>query len=174
MSWFCPNRYRQVPPGEPPGTARCTARWTARWATQGEARFNGWAQTGFDHAGLAFLLRGNVVDLAVAVVIGAAFTAIVTAFVEGIVNPLVGQIIGQPDLSSVVLTISDSDFLIGAVLNAVINFVLVGIVLFFMVKAFNRMMDARRNEETEEVTVEETPEDSVLLREIRDAIRTNA
>lgn len=122
----------------------------------------------------AFLLRGNVVDLAVAVVIGAAFTAIVTAFVEFIINPLIGLIFGQPDLSSVVLTVSDAEFGIGSVLNAVINFVLVGIVLFFMVKGFNSLMDKRRDEETEEVTVEETPEDIVLLREIRDAIRTNA
>lgn len=122
----------------------------------------------------AFLLRGNVVDLAVAVVIGAAFTAIVTAFVEFIINPLIGLIFGQPDLSSVVLTVSDAEFGIGSVLNAVINFVLVGLVLFFMVKGFNSLMDKRRDEETEEVTVEETPEDIVLLREIRDAIRTNA
>ena len=122
----------------------------------------------------AFLLRGNVVDLAVAVVIGAAFTAIVTAFVEFIINPLIGLIFGQPDLSSVVLTVSDAEFGIGSVLNAVINFVLVGLVLFFMVKGFNSLMDKRRDEETEEVTVEETPEDIVLLREIRDAIRTSA
>jgi len=122
----------------------------------------------------AFLLRGNVIDLAVAVVIGAAFTAIVTALVDNIINPLIALIFGQPDLSGVAFTISDSTFGVGNVLNAVINFVLVGIVLFFVVKGANRMMEARRNEETDEVTVEETPEDIVLLREIRDAIRTNA
>ncbi len=122
----------------------------------------------------AFLLRGNVIDLAVAVVIGAAFTAIVTALVDNIINPLIALIFGQPDLSGVAFTISDSTFGVGNVLNAVINFVLVGLVLFFVVKAANRMMEARRNEETDEVTVEETPEDIVLLREIRDAIRTNA
>lgn len=122
----------------------------------------------------AFLLRGNVIDLAVAVVIGAAFTAIVTALVEQIINPLIGLVFGQPDLSAIALRIGEGDdatvFGFGIFLNAVINFLLVGIVLFFAVKAANRLMEARRREGTDEVTEEETPEDIVLLREIRDAL----
>lgn len=119
-----------------------------------------------------FLLRGNVVDLAVAVVIGAAFGLIIAAFVDGIVNPLVALIFGQPDMSTIGFTVNESFFAIGSVLQATLNFILVGTVLFFFIKAANRAME--KNEAEEEVAVEETPEDIVLLRQIRDQLRQNA
>ncbi|WP_370324844.1 large conductance mechanosensitive channel protein MscL [Euzebya sp.] len=118
----------------------------------------------------AFLLRGNVIDLAVAVVIGTAFIAIVTAIVEGILNPLIALIVGANSIDEATFAISGTDFLYGRVIGATINFVLVGTILFFFVKAANRLMEARRREETEEVTVDETPEEIVLLREIRDRL----
>ena len=118
----------------------------------------------------AFLLRGNVVDLAVAVVIGAAFTAIVTAIVDGIIGPLIAAIVGQPDFTTWTTTVFGTEFGTGLVISAIINFLAVGTVLFFMVKGVNRLMEARRREETDEVTVEETPEEIVLLREIRDRL----
>jgi large conductance mechanosensitive channel len=79
----------------------------------------------------AFLLRGDVVTLAVAVVIGAAFTKIVDAFVNGIINPLIAMVAGTPDFSA----FKPGGFGVGEVVTAVVNFVLVGIVLFFVVKA---------------------------------------
>lgn len=124
----------------------------------------------------AFLLRGNVIDLAVAVVIGAAFTTVVNTFVEQIINPLIGLIVGQPDLSRLALQIGEGDgatvFGFGILLNAIINFLLVGLVLFIVVKATNHAMHARRakSEVVPESVAEETPEDVALLREIRDAL----
>lgn len=121
-----------------------------------------------------FLMRGNVIDLAVAVVIGAAFTAVVNAFVEGIINPLVGLLPGVSDLTGVILEIGDADFLIGSVISATIQFVMVGIVLFFMIRAYNRLMDMRKEDEAIEVVVESPPEEVMLLREIRDSLQTRA
>lgn len=119
-----------------------------------------------------FLLRGNVIDLAVAVVIGAAFTAIVTAMVEGIINPLIALLVGEQKISDVVVNVSGTEFLVGQVIGAVINFVLVGLVLFVFVKAANVLMRARRDETTQEVPEEQTPEEIVLLRQIRDRLGT--
>jgi large conductance mechanosensitive channel len=118
----------------------------------------------------AFLLRGNVIDLAVAVVIGAAFTGIVSALVEGIITPLIGLIFGAPDFSRLVVEVRGQEFLVGAFLNAVINFVLVGTVLFLVVKAANKAMTARKREVEVGQATPEIAEDVALLREIRDAL----
>ena len=80
-----------------------------------------------------FLLRGNVVDLAVAVVIGSAFGAIVSALVKDLITPLIGAIGGQPDFSNIVFTINKSDFLVGDFLNALISFLIIASVIYFLV-----------------------------------------
>jgi large conductance mechanosensitive channel len=80
-----------------------------------------------------FLLRGNVVDLAVAVVIGAAFGAVVTAFVKDLVTPLIAAIGGQPDFSALTFTINNSKFLYGEFINAVISFIIIAAVIYFVV-----------------------------------------
>ncbi len=80
-----------------------------------------------------FILRGNVVDLAVAVVIGLAFTAMITAFVADIVTPLIAAIFGKPDFSNLSFTLNHSKFKYGSFLNAVIAFVIVATVMFFAV-----------------------------------------
>lgn len=120
----------------------------------------------------AFLLRGNVIDLAVAVVIGAAFSAIVAAIVEGIITPLIGAVFGGADFSTLIVEARGQQFLIGGVVNAIINFIAVGTVLFVVVKAANRAMEARKRQVgAEEVVPEpEISEDVALLREIRDAL----
>src|SRR5687767_11225550 len=88
-----------------------------------------------------FVLRGNVVDLAVAVVIGAAFGAVVTSMVENLITPLIAAIGGEPDFSALSFTINGSEFNYGAFLNAVIAFVLVAAVIFFVViKPLNAVM----------------------------------
>jgi large conductance mechanosensitive channel len=81
----------------------------------------------------AFLFRGNVIDLAIAVVIGAAFGALVTAFVSGILTPLIAAVFGQPDFSDLSFTINGSRFMYGEVINALISFVLIGVAIFYFV-----------------------------------------
>jgi large conductance mechanosensitive channel len=89
----------------------------------------------------AFILRGNVIDLAVAVVIGAAFTAIVTAFVADLITPLIAAIFGKPDFSNLSFTINGSIFRYGAFFNAVISFIIIAAVVFFLVvKPLNALM----------------------------------
>jgi large conductance mechanosensitive channel len=90
----------------------------------------------------AFLLRGNVVDLAVAVVIGAAFGAVVTAFVTDFVTPLIAAIGGQPNFSGLYFTINNSRFLYGAFINALLAFVIIAaVVYFFVVAPYARLME---------------------------------
>jgi large conductance mechanosensitive channel len=80
-----------------------------------------------------FLMRGNVVDLAVAVVIGAAFGAIVTALVKDLITPLIAAIFGKPDFSAIKFTINNSQFAVGDFINAVVSFVLVAAAIYFFV-----------------------------------------
>ena len=80
-----------------------------------------------------FLFRGNVVDLAVAVVIGGAFGAIVTALVKDLLTPLIAAIVGKPDFSALTFTINNSKFLYGDFINAVVSFLLVGSAIYFFV-----------------------------------------
>ena len=92
-----------------------------------------------------FLLRGNVVDLAVAVVIGGAFGAVVAALVKDLLTPLIAAIVGQPDFSAIVFTVNGSKFLIGDFINAVVAFVLVAAAIYFFVVApMNMLMERRR------------------------------
>jgi len=88
-----------------------------------------------------FILRGNVVDLAVAVVIGAAFGAVVTSLVKSFVTPLIAAIGGQPDFSSLSFTVNGSRFLYGEFINAVVSFLIIsGVVFFFIVVPLNKLM----------------------------------
>jgi large conductance mechanosensitive channel len=91
-----------------------------------------------------FLLRGNVVDLAVAVVIGGAFGAVVAALVKDLLTPLIAAIVGQPDFSAIQFTINGSKFLVGDFLNAVVSFVLVAAAIYFFVVAPMNMIIERR------------------------------
>jgi large conductance mechanosensitive channel len=117
----------------------------------------------------AFLFRGNVVDLAVAVVIGAAFKSIVDAMVAGLVTPLIGMIVSK-DFSEMTFTINDSTFFYGTVINAVIGFVAVAAVIFFViVKPMAVMAERRKRGEP----IEDTPapsDEAILLTEIRDLL----
>ncbi len=89
----------------------------------------------------AFILRGNVLDLAVAVVIGAAFTQIVNSLVENIITPLIAAIGGQPDFSALTFTIRNSEIRYGAFLNALISFLIIAFIVYFLiVKPMNVLM----------------------------------
>ncbi len=116
-----------------------------------------------------FLLRGNLVDLAVAIVIGVAFTAVVTAFVADIITPIVAAIFGKPDFSSLDFTINGSRFAYGDFLNALFTFVIIAFVLFFfVVKPVNALMARSK---TEEPVAEETRECPECLSSIPVAAR---
>jgi large conductance mechanosensitive channel len=95
-----------------------------------------------------FVLRGNVLDLAVAVVIGGAFGALITALVKDILTPLIGAVVGQPDFSALTITVNGSTFLIGDFLNAVISFLLISAAVYlFVVVPVNAMVARRRRGE---------------------------
>lgn len=80
-----------------------------------------------------FMLRGNVLDLAVAVVMGGAFGSVVTALVKDLLTPLIGAVAGQPDFAAVAFTLNGSRFLIGDFVNAVISFLLIGLAVYFFI-----------------------------------------
>ena len=107
-----------------------------------------------------FLMRGNVVDLAVAVVIGAAFGAVVTALVEDIITPIIAAIGGQPDFSGLTFTIHNSVFKYGAFINAVVSFIIIAAAIFFIVVKPMSMMMARmaRGQEPPDPTSKICPE----------------
>ena len=95
-----------------------------------------------------FLLRGNVVDLAVGVVVGAAFGAVVTEFTKDLLTPLIGALVGKPDFSAIVLTANGSRFLIGEFINALLAFVLIAAaVYFFVVLPLNALAARKRRGE---------------------------
>ena len=106
-----------------------------------------------------FLLRGNVVDLAVGVVIGVAFAAVVTALVADILTPLIAAIFGSHDFSALTFTIHGSRFLYGSFINALIAFVTIAaVVFFFVVRPVNALMARRRTEPPVDATTRQCPE----------------
>src|SRR5690349_13110723 len=120
-----------------------------------------------------FILRGNVVELAVAVIIGAAFGNIVTAISKGLITPLIGIFGGAPSFADNKFTINGSEFLWGSVVDALIAFLIVAAVLFFLiVKPMNTI--AARMKRQEEVTPAAPTVDQKLLTEIRDLLKDPA
>jgi large conductance mechanosensitive channel len=106
-----------------------------------------------------FLLRGNLVDMAVGIVIGLAFAAVITAFVADIITPIIAAIGGQPNFNDLTFTINKSHFLYGSFLNAVISFVLIAAAVFFLVvKPVNALMARRRTEPPIDATTRSCPE----------------
>jgi large conductance mechanosensitive channel len=120
-----------------------------------------------------FVLRGNVVDLAVAVVVGAAFGAVVAALVADIITPLVAAVFGQPDFGNLQFTIHHSTFKYGDFLNKVLAFLTIAAAVFFLVvKPVNALLARRKAKE--EPAPEAPAEDVQLLTEIRDLLRAGA
>jgi len=92
-----------------------------------------------------FILRGNVIDLAVAVVIGAAFGAVVTALVKDLVTPLIGAVFGKPDFSALTVTMNGTQFMVGDFINAIISFLLVAAAVYYVIVVPVNAITARRN-----------------------------
>lgn len=128
-----------------------------------------------------FIARGNVIDLAVGVIIGAAFTAITNSLVNDIIMPVIGLITGGMDFADMRIilkpaTESAAEVAIryGALINAVINFLLVSLVLFFVVKAFNTLKEKNKKEEAAApAPAPKKSDDVILLEEIRDLLKEN-
>jgi len=117
-----------------------------------------------------FILRGNAIDLAVAVVIGAAFGAVVTSLVADIITPIISIIFGKPGFAELTLTINGAVIRYGNFLNAVLSLLTVGAAVFVLVvKPVNMLMERRKR--GEEPPPEAVPEDIVLLGEIRDLLQ---
>jgi large conductance mechanosensitive channel len=115
----------------------------------------------------SFIARGNVLDLAVGVVIGAAFTAIVTSLVDDLINPIIGLIVGGVDFSALSLGVGEAQFMYGNFINAIIKFLIVAWVVFLIVKAVNRAMPKKE----EAPAAPAGPSDNDLLKEILAALK---
>ena len=117
-----------------------------------------------------FISRGNVVELAVGVIIGAAFKNIVDALVDGIINPLIAAVIGKPDFSDAfILTLNGTDVKFGVLITAIINFLLMAFAIYFCIVVPMNALNARRKK-AEDGAPKEISDEVKLLTEIRDAL----
>jgi large conductance mechanosensitive channel len=125
---------------------------------------------GFIEEFKAFAMKGNVIDLAVAVVIGAAFGKIVSSLVDNIITPLIGLLMGGVDFSGLSYTVGEAVVTYGMFIQAIIDFVIVALVIFVVLKAFMRLQ--RKQAEAPEAEKPVEPSEEVkLLREIRDGLQ---
>ncbi|HBF75558.1 MAG TPA: large conductance mechanosensitive channel protein MscL [Lactobacillus sp.] len=113
----------------------------------------------------AFIARGNVVDLAVGVIIGAAFTSIVTSLTKNLINPLIGLFIGKIDLSGLVFSVGNAHFRYGQFIDSIINFLIIAFVVFLLVKVISRLMPKTSEKEAKPSASE------AYLKEIRDLLK---
>ncbi|GAA1668250.1 large conductance mechanosensitive channel protein MscL [Kribbella yunnanensis] len=120
-----------------------------------------------------FIMRGNVIDLAVAFVIGAAFVKIVESIVAGLITPLIAAIFGKPDISDVwAFTLNNSEFRIGLILQAIFNFLTVAAAVYFLIVVpLNKLAERRKRGEEPAPDDEALTTDQQLLTEIRDSLR---
>ena len=115
-----------------------------------------------------FITKGNVMTMAVGIIIGSAFTAITTSLVNDIFTPLLGVLIGGINFSGICVTIGDAQIMFGTFIQAVINFLLTAFVLFLMIKSFNKL---QRKKEEEPKKAPEPSAEEKLLTEIRDLLK---
>jgi large conductance mechanosensitive channel len=118
-----------------------------------------------------FISRGNVMDLAVAVIIGGAFTAIVTSLVDDIIMPLIGALFGGLDFTSLAFQVGNSTIAYGNFIQAVVNFLLIALAIFYMIKGINKAQTMVEGEkEVEEKAPPEPSDEGKLLTQIRDLL----
>lgn len=115
-----------------------------------------------------FALKGNVLDLAVAVIIGAAFGKIVTSLVEDIIMPLVGLLMGGIDFGNLAFTVKDAEIKYGAFIQTILDFLIISTSIFLVVRFFNRF---KKKEETEAAEAPKADAKEELLKEIRDLLK---
>jgi large conductance mechanosensitive channel len=119
-----------------------------------------------------FVMRGNVLDLAVAVVIGVAFNAVVNSLVNDVIMQVIAAIVGKPDFSDLTWTINDAVIRYGSFITALINFLIIAATLFVIIRAFEEMQKRRKGAGAD--AAEDTSDEVVLLGEIRDLLRDRA
>ncbi len=117
-----------------------------------------------------FIAKGNVMDLAVGIIIGAAFTAIVTSMVEDLINPLIGLFVGGIDFSALSVGFGEAQFMYGNFITACINFIIVAFVVFMLVKAVNRIKSVAERPDDVEPSVDTPPSELDVLIQIRDQL----
>ena len=115
-----------------------------------------------------FISKGNVIDMAVGVIIGGAFSKIVTSLVNDIIMPLIGVIIGGLDFSNLYIKVKDSKILYGSFIQNIVDFLIIAVCIFTVIKILNKFKKQKPSEEPAPV---ETPEDIKLLTEIRDLLK---
>src|SRR5262245_15626 len=118
-----------------------------------------------------FVMRGNVLDLAVAVIIGIAFNAVVNSLVNDVIMQIIAAIVGKPNFDDLTFALGDGIIYYGKFLTALINFLIIAATLFVIIRSFEELQKRRRGTDEE---LEEAPEDIVLLTEIRDLLAQNA
>lgn len=114
-----------------------------------------------------FILEGDLVEIAIGLILALKVTDVVNSLTDDIINPVIGAIFGEPDFGHLTLTIGEGEIRYGNFINALIAFVLVGLILFLMVKAYN---EAKRRMSKPGEPVDQTEEQILLLREIRDSL----
>ncbi len=118
-----------------------------------------------------FITKGNVMTMAVGIIIGGAFSAIINSVVADIISPIIGLILGGVDFAALSFGVGDAQIMIGNLINAIITFLITAVVLFFIVKAYNKFDDLKKKEEPAPEEEPEVPEDIQLLSEIRDLLK---
>ena len=118
-----------------------------------------------------FISKGSVMDMAVGIIIGGAFTAIVNSLVESIITPLLGVICGGISFADMGVTVGESTIMFGAFIDAIIKFLLISLVLFSIIKALNKAKTLAHKEEEAAEEEAPVPEDIALLQEIRDLLK---
>lgn len=117
-----------------------------------------------------FAIKGNIIDLAIAVIIGAAFGKIVTALTESVIMPIISMIMGKQDFTQIAFEVNGTIFPVGKLLQAVFDFVLIALVLFLIIKAINRMNRQKAAAVTEPKAPDYTVSEKLLM-EIRDSLK---
>jgi len=120
-----------------------------------------------------FIKRGNVMDLAVGVIVGGAFSSIVTSLVNNILTPILGIFLGGVDFSGLSITIDDANINYGLFIQSVIDFLIIAFCIFIMIKVINKLMSVGKKEEVKEEAkkVEIKKDEVILLEEIRDLLK---
>lgn len=113
-----------------------------------------------------FISRGNVMGLAIAVIIGGAFTSIVNSLVTNLINPLIGLFVGKIDMSNLVFKVGDATFKYGSFINAVINFIIIAFVVFLLMKTVTKVIPMKPKEAG-------PSQEEIYLKEIRDLLESN-